>query len=44
MPAGWLAAAVAVLILGFALGGRARRPLEILLLILALTGYLWSPR
>ena len=40
----WLVAAAIVLALGFALGGRARRPLEILLLALALTGYLWSPR
>lgn len=41
---GWVAAAGVAVVAGIALGGRARRPLEILLLILALTGYLWNLR
>jgi len=39
----WLALGVVGLALGFILGGRARRPLELLLLLFALIGYLWSP-
>jgi PTS system mannose-specific IID component len=43
-PPAWIAAAGAAVVGGIMLGGRARRPLEILLLILALTGYLWTLR
>lgn len=43
-PAPWIAVAAVAVVGGIALGGRARRPLEILLLILALTGYLWNLR
>ena len=39
----WMAVAVVALVAGFFLGGRARRPLEVLLLLFALVGYLWSP-
>ncbi|HEX6588843.1 MAG TPA: PTS system mannose/fructose/sorbose family transporter subunit IID [Longimicrobiales bacterium] len=42
--AGWVAAGAVAVVGGIALGGRARRPLEVLLLILALTGYLWNLR
>jgi PTS system mannose-specific IID component len=44
LPARWIALAGAGLVLGFVLGGRARRPLETVLLLIALVGYLWSPR
>ena len=44
LPIGWMALAGALLVLGFFLGGRARRPLEAALLLIALTGYLWTPR
>lgn len=40
----WTAVAAAALVAGIALGGRARRPLELVLLLFALVGYLWSPR
>ena len=39
----WIAAAAVALVVGFILGGRARRPIEALLLLMALAGYLWSP-
>lgn len=38
----WLAFAVAGLAFGMATGGRARRPLEGLLVVLVLIGFLWS--